>query len=162
MIKNGGNATQAAISAGAPPKGAATTAMRWLKRADVSAALLAHTTKIQKKTDSLAARLVEEIAGQALFNPQEMLDSNGDMLPLHKMPEHVARAIASIEETPAGRKYKMVSKLGSQELVSKILQLVKQDQQQQAIVIQIRQAPDTVGQQAISPGSAPLQIEPEW
>lgn len=44
-----------------------------------------------------AVRVVEELAKIAFFNPQEMFDEDGVLLPLHLMPSTVACAIREIE-----------------------------------------------------------------
>lgn len=44
-----------------------------------------------------AARVLEELATVAFFNPQDALDANGVLLPLHKMPRQVAAAISSMK-----------------------------------------------------------------
>ena len=44
-----------------------------------------------------ADRVVTELAANALLNPQEMFDEEGNLLHIQDMPEHVARTIASME-----------------------------------------------------------------
>lgn len=45
----------------------------------------------QFKLDS--PRLIKELLSIGLFNPQEMFDANGEVIPIEKLPVHVARAL---------------------------------------------------------------------
>jgi hypothetical protein len=155
-LTNGNNSTQAAISAGAPPTGAATTGYRWLKRADVVAELTRRQAKVEKTNDLTAERIMKELSDIALIDPGSMYGEDGKLLPVSSMPESTRRAIAGIEQARGFTKLRLSSKLGALELACKIIGLTKQVEQNNAVVIQVRGAPE------IEVQSAPLQLQPDW
>lgn len=157
------NATKAALAAGYSEKSAHTQGSRLLKRSDIQGALVSHTAKTEKKVASLADRVLKELEKMAFSNMQDLFDpQTGKLLPINKMPRDVAATLTAFENDKGFQKVKTASKLTAIETLAKILGLVKPDTQQQAVQIIIRQAPDTVGQPAITPGTAPLQLQPEW
>ena len=48
---------------------------------------------------SAISRLFEELGRTALNDPKDIFDADGNVLPLHEIPEHARRAIASVEVT---------------------------------------------------------------
>jgi phage terminase small subunit len=135
------NATKAARAAGYSEKSAHTQGSRLLKRLDISGAIAQADVKDEKKSklavakaELSAARLLEEISHAALFDPGELYDEAGNEIPVHKLPEHVRRAIASIEQDKDYRKLRMVSKTTSQELLAKLAGWLKQENQNQQAV----------------------------
>jgi len=79
-----------------------------------------------KQLNVTAERILQEIAAVAFLDPAEMFDANGLPLPIYKMPEHVRRAIASLDvKTEFGdddviiRKIKAEPKLKALELLGK-------------------------------------------
>ncbi len=48
-------------------------------------------------------RMVEELSYVALADPRQLLDEKGKVIPFHKLPEEVARAISSVKLTVAKR-----------------------------------------------------------
>jgi len=81
-----------------------------------------------------AARILEELSYVALADIREAFDEFGNLLPVHELPEHIARAISGIEVTEefAGRgdlrvktgttkKVRFVEKNRALELAAKIL-----------------------------------------
>ena len=81
-----------------------------------------------------AARILEELSYVALADIRQAFDESGNLLPVHELPEHIARAISGIEVTEefAGRgdlrvktgttkKVRFVEKNRALELAAKIL-----------------------------------------
>jgi phage terminase small subunit len=98
-LANGGNGTQAAITAGYPESSAHVSASRLLSRAKVRAAIEARRAvvrnTVEAETGVTVARLVAELAAIALFDPKDLYDDQGVMLPVHLMPEPARRALVS-------------------------------------------------------------------
>lgn len=94
---NGGNATQAYIKAGYKATNARQSASRLLTFVDVR-------TNIRLMQDELFDGLMMskkqallELADLAWFNPQDLLDANGEYLPLRDLPASVAKSIREIK-----------------------------------------------------------------
>lgn len=96
-VANGGNGAQAAIDAGATEKSAKVMACRWLKRDDVKAIVSARASQALIGAGLSTERWAAETACIAHFDPRELYDAAGNLIPIHLLPEHVARAISSIE-----------------------------------------------------------------
>ena len=96
------NARQAAIRAGAPPRGASVTAARYLRDPEVQALIRRLQAGHIRKVGLSAERTLEELRRLACVDPADCYDDQGDLLPLRDMPEHVRSAIASIEMTGTG------------------------------------------------------------
>jgi phage terminase small subunit len=142
------NATAAARAAGYSEKSAHTQGSRLLQRIDIAAAIRAHDAKSEKKKEQAVAKLeltatrvMEELATIALFDPATMYGEDGKLLPVAQMPESTRRAIAGIEEKLDGTKLRISSKLGSIELISKIIGMIKQQDVFQPVQIIIGAAP---------------------
>ena len=80
------------------------------------------------------ARVLEEYGHIAFLDPAQAWDENGNLLPIHKMPEHVRRAIAGIEyesREKVGRlaKLKFVDKKGALDSIAKYLGMFIERQQ---------------------------------
>jgi phage terminase small subunit len=89
-------------------------------------------------------RVMEEEACIAFCDPAELLDSNGNMIPPHLLPERIRRAISiEVKETrgPSGigksteYKYTLLDKKASLEKISKHLGLYERDNLQKAVKI---------------------------
>jgi hypothetical protein len=88
----------------------ATNGPRLLKDPAVVELVTALRAPILEQYDATAARTIEELSYAALLDPGELYDAEGKLLPVHQMPTHVRRAIASIEYGKFGLKIKLVSK----------------------------------------------------
>lgn len=96
-IANGGDATAAAIKAGYSAKSAAQQSSRMLHHPDVEKALAARRKELAKKFALDAESILQELAGLAYFDPADLFDDDGKLLPIKEMPKHARKAIASIE-----------------------------------------------------------------
>lgn len=94
-----GNGKQAAIRAGYAPKAAEVQASRLLRNAQVAEAVRARQQQLQKKAGVSAERVVEELARIGLVDPRMLFDARGRVIAVKRLPEDVARAIASVETT---------------------------------------------------------------
>lgn len=92
---NGNNATQAAITAGASPTSAHTLGCRWLK--EISGEVKAAAEKTSFDSGLTVERWAKEMACVAHVDPGDFYDADGALIPVHKLPEHVRRAVASVE-----------------------------------------------------------------
>lgn len=96
-LTNGNNATQAAIAAGASPKSAHVTGSRWLKEAKLSQEIAKARDKVAFDSGLSTERWAKEMACLGHIDPAELYDPEGNLIPIHLLPEHVRRSIASIE-----------------------------------------------------------------
>lgn len=94
---NGNNATEAAKFAGYSEKTAYSLGSRMLKHPDVQAIITARSAAIMRKAELTTDRWAEEMACIGHFDPGELYDAEGNLIPIHKLPAHVRRAIASVE-----------------------------------------------------------------
>lgn len=103
-ITNGGNATQAAISAGYSEKTADQQGSRLLKDVKVSADIASRAREVADKyglTTELAARsIVQELT----FDPAKLFDAEGQLKPVTDLDEDTRMALASIEFEQVGSK----------------------------------------------------------
>ncbi len=108
-----------------------------LARPDIRAAIAAHdaqstvnSKKSEKQVENLADRVMSELSSLAFGNLQDCFDAEtGELLPIHKLPREVAATLTAFENDKGFQRVKTASKLSALELLSKITQLVKaQDQ----------------------------------
>jgi phage terminase small subunit len=90
------NATQAAIRAGYSPRTAKQIAHENLTKPDVAAAISAAQRDRMSKLEISADRVLQEAARIAFFDIQECFDGNGRLLPVHKLSDDSAAALASL------------------------------------------------------------------
>ena len=94
----GASATQAAIRAGYSPKTARSIACENLTKPAIK-------EEIERLLAPLIVppeRVAQELQCAALLQPKDLVDENGQMIPLQKLPDDAARAIASIKRFPDG------------------------------------------------------------
>lgn len=96
-LVNGRNGTEAAQHAGATGPNAATQAGRWLKHPDVIAIIAERTAAVIEQAVLNTDRWAKEMASIGHFDPGELYDDDGHLIPLHLLPEHVRRAVASVK-----------------------------------------------------------------
>jgi phage terminase small subunit len=116
-ILSGMNGKAAYIAAGYKATGAAAevNASKLLRNTKVKAAIEEAQKKAAYKAEVTAERILREEMCLAFFDPGELVDKNGNQLPLHKLPGTVRRAIAGLEviTQPKGKlkfKYKFSDK----------------------------------------------------
>lgn len=134
------NATQAAIRSGYSAKTAEWIGPQLLTKSHVAAKVAAAQQKRGAETNITAARVLQEIARLAFFDPRKLLTSDGEPVPIQELDDDTAAAIAGMETaTEKGRggegvtfirKYKIADKNSALEKLSKHLGLYKLDNSQ--------------------------------
>ncbi len=137
-------------------------AKRALRESGYSPGMLAHNVMkrpiikryISLLQDDLIARLqvsqervVSEIAVSAFFNPADLYDENGALLPATKLPTHAVRALSKIKEKVLQigdnnekvleRTYEMNNKLTALDMLAKHLGLYEKDNDQKRMFAQM-------------------------
>ena len=143
------NKTAAAIAAGYSEKGASVQGLRLSRNPSIAAAIAAHDAASGKKkereavkVENLADRVMSELSSLAFGNMADLFDpETGDMLPIHKLPRDVAATLTAYENDKGFQKVKTASKMSALELLSKITQLVKAQDQFTPVQIIIGQPP---------------------
>lgn len=129
------NAAAAYRSAGYAARGNSSEvrAVNLLRHGKVAAYIAMRESKARAIADSRydinQDNVLAELAGIVYSDPADLYDENGDVLPIHKMPERARRAIASIEHTRDGAlKIKLWSKVQGADMLAKHLNLYEQHQ----------------------------------
>lgn len=109
------NATQAAVRAGYSANGATVWGHKLRHDPRLVPLIEKAIAGASRKARLTAERVLEEMARLALFDPAEMYDDAGNLLPVRQMPPHVRAALASVEvetvgETKRTAKLKLWSK----------------------------------------------------
>lgn len=91
------NATQAAIRAGYSSHTAASQGERLLRHAEIEQAVKNGKARQLDRAELSALRVLEELRRLAFFDIAQIFDANGDLLPIHEIPEEARAAIAGIE-----------------------------------------------------------------
>jgi phage terminase small subunit len=142
-LTNGRNGTQAAISAGCPPAGAAVQAARWLKDDKIAAQVAERTLEVQAISGLTAERTLQEIGRLAYFDSRKLFRADGSMVPVHEMDDDTAAAVASVEHEDitlkegenarvigSTKKLKLHSKTAALEMAMRHLGLYEKDNRQ--------------------------------
>lgn len=152
---NGGNATQAAITAGFSPRTAKQQGSRLLTHVDVSTEVnrrrAESLAKAQELTNLTAAEVLSSLARDIRFDPAKLYREDGSLKPIHEMDEDTRLALrgAEIDEIALGRgeertvvghttKVKFPEKTAAREQGMKHFGLYKRDNEQQPAPIVIR------------------------
>jgi DNA primase catalytic subunit len=149
-----GNGTKAVISAGYAESSAAVTASKLLRKPNVAAEMARRAAKSEKNSESLVETLKRELVYIATVDPAEIWTDEGKLKPLSEIPERARRAISLIGDKGA----KLHSKLGSIELLLKLMGELKQEQSAQQAVQIIIAAPPQVAQSPEPSG----KLLPRW
>jgi phage terminase small subunit len=149
-----GNATSAAKSAGYSVKTANEQGSQLLRKPLIAAEVARLTGKSEKNSESLVETLKRELVYIATVDPAEIWTDEGKLKPLSEIPERARRAISLIGDKGA----KLHSKLGSIELLLKLMGELKQEQSAQQAVQIIIAAPPQVAQSPEPSG----KLLPRW
>lgn len=129
------NATQAAIRAGYSAKTAGAMGFALLKKLEIANAIQEAMQKRSEKTGITAERVLAELARLSFADIRKIFTEDGQLRPVHELPEEVAASISSVEvvtsRVPGGEpteveytsKIKFWDKRGSLELLGKHLKL---------------------------------------
>jgi phage terminase small subunit len=101
------NATQAAIRAGYSPKTAGSQGNRLLQNAEIATRIANLTEKACKRAHATAEDVIQALSDMLFLDPAELLDNDGNPLPLDKVPPHVRRCIEGLdaESKPGATEY---------------------------------------------------------
>lgn len=128
---NGGNALQAAISAGYAKNSAGVTGAKLLKDPRVLAEVTRRRTEIVANTELNTEQTIREVARLAFSDPRNIVNSDGTVKKLHDLDADTAAAVASYEVDKDGViKYKFWDKNSALEKAAKIQGLYEKDNDQ--------------------------------
>lgn len=136
-LVNGNNATDAATFAGLSAKTAYSSGQRLLNHPEVKALVAGRTAQVMVDAQLTTERWAKEMACIAHFDPSELYDKAGDLIPIHKLPEHVRRAISSVERDKYGTKVKTWDKNAALANVGKHLGMFERDNHQKSEGIKV-------------------------
>jgi len=124
-------AVQAAVHAGYSARTAEWIGPQLLKKPHIATAVRVAQADRAERVGIDADRVLDEIARIALADPRRIVDGEGKLIPLHKLPAEVASALASIEALPnGGVKYRFWDKNTALEKLMKHLGLFERDNRQ--------------------------------
>lgn len=142
-MTNGGNATQAAISAGFSAKTAGVTGHKLLKHAEISAMLKQRQTALAQKYELTTENVIRSLAQAVHFDPRKLYNEDGTMKAIHELDEDTAMALSGfevVEEKGSGdergkvvgftKKVKWLDKNAAREQAMKHLGLYLEDNKQ--------------------------------
>lgn len=145
-LTNGNNAAEAARYAGFSENSAVQTGYELLQRDDVQA-LIGHRNNRLLATATLnTERWANEMAAIGHLDPGEFYNEAGELIPIHKLPEHVRRAVASVDHeittdkdgnTTQRIKIKTNDKNAALTNIGRHLGVFERDNRQQVIAIQV-------------------------
>lgn len=123
---NGGNAVQAAISAGYSEAAAYVMGDKLMKHAGVRAMIEKGRAQAQQQFDITRDRVLQELACIAFADPADLLTDSGELKPIAQIPEHARRAIGSLDiqynkKGEVLHKITTRDKLGALQAISKML-----------------------------------------
>ncbi len=128
---NGGNGTQAAVTAGFAEKSAGVTAAKLLKDARVLAEIERRRTEICANLELSTERLMRETARIAFSDPRKIMNADGSIKMPHELDEDTAAAVASFEISfDGGIKYKFWPKNPAVDMGHKIKGSYEKDNRQ--------------------------------
>lgn len=96
-IANGGNGTQAAITAGYSEKTARSQAARLLADDNISSELRKRQTILGVKYKLDTESVLQQLANLVYADPRKVFGTNGCLLPVSEWPDEVAAMVSSIE-----------------------------------------------------------------
>lgn len=142
-ITNGGNATQAAITAGYSDKTAGSQGQRLLKDVEIASRIAERAKAVANKyelTTELAARsIVQELT----FDPAKLYRDDGSLKDIHELDEDTRMALSAVEFEQVGgkddpvtvRKVKWANRAQAREQLMKHLGMFERDNTQKQPVM---------------------------
>ena len=100
-VGNGGNASQAAITAGYTAKSSRTTGARMIADANIKGQISAYRSQVLEKAAEKVQLTAEEVmaslARDLRFDPAKLLNEDGSLKSVHEMDEDTRLALRSME-----------------------------------------------------------------
>lgn len=135
---NGGNALQAAISAGYAKNSAGVTGAKLLKDPRVLAEVTRRRTELVANTELNTEQTIREVARLAFSDPRNIVNDDGSIKRLNELDADTAAAVASYEVDKDGViKYKFWDKNSALEKAAKVQGLYEKDNNQQVSPVTI-------------------------
>ena len=139
-IANGGNASEAAKSAGYAEKSAGVTGCRLLKDAQVKAILDERQTALANKYELTAEAIIKSIAQEIHFDPANVFNEDGSVKSILEMDVDTRMALVSLETIQMGspdapvwiKKIKWAGKDKAREQAMKHLGMFERDNKQKS------------------------------
>jgi hypothetical protein len=126
-LRNGNNATQAAIDAGYAPRNAKVTAARIMQCPDVQAEIVNRAAEVAEKAEMTTEQWAQQIAAIMSSDLGEIFDEEMRVRPLHLIPAHARAAISSVQVTENGIKVTLWSKTEALNIAARHLGLFEKD-----------------------------------
>jgi len=137
FLSNGGNALQAAISAGFSEKTAGSQGSRLLKNVEVSTLINSRRTELVAKIELSTERTLREVGRLAYADPRRIMHEDGRIKMPHELDEETAAAISSFEVSFDGSiKYKFWDKNSALDRACKIIGAFERDNKQKTDALQ--------------------------
>lgn len=139
-IANGGNATDAAKTAGYSDKTAYSQGCRLLKHVEVAAAVTKRAESLAKKYELTTDLVVKSIVQELTFDPANLYMAGGQLKDITELDEDTRMALTAVEFEQLGsmdaptfvRKIKWAAKQGAREQAMKHLGMFEKDNEQKA------------------------------
>lgn len=97
FISNGGNATQAAITAGFSAKSAGQQASRLLKDANVAEEIERRRIELREKVELTTEKVLRNLAQTIMLDPRKLFRPDGSLVPIHELDYDTAQALSGFE-----------------------------------------------------------------
>jgi phage terminase small subunit len=155
-----GIGSKAVIACGMSASGASVTANRFLKDPRIVAELARRRQLSEKRAQLSVEMVMSELKNLVTSNVQDLYNEDGTLKGIHELPADVAKAISSIEMGDKGsgiKKLKTHNKLGAIELASKLLGMVRAEQENRQSVTIILAPPPEIAKPVDT-----AQLRPEW
>lgn len=142
-ISNGGNATEAAKTAGYSAKTAYSQGGRLLKDVEIQQAIKERSEFVAKKYELNTELIVKSIVQELTFDPAKLYQAGGQLKDITELDEDTRMALASVEFEQMGssdapvfvRKYKWAQRQGAREQAMKHLGMFEKDNKQTAPMV---------------------------
>lgn len=139
-IANGGNATQAAVTAGFSGKTAGSQGQRLLKDVEVARLIADRAKTLAKKYELTAELVTRSIVQDLTFDPARLYNEDGSLKAITELDEDVRMALTAVEFEQIGspeapvfvRKFKWATKQGAREQAMKHLGMFEVDNRQKS------------------------------
>ncbi len=141
-ITNGGNATQAALTAGFAPKSAYSQGHNLLKHRETIRMLEERRKNLAQKYELTTENVLKSLAQAVHFDPRRLYNADGSLKPVHELDEDTAMALSGFEviemgarkdeDAPIGvtKKVKWLDKNAARDQAMKHLGLFEKDNSQ--------------------------------
>lgn len=138
FLSNGGNATEAALSAGYSKGGAAKSGYRLTKDVQVMSMIRQRQDELAKKYSLTTEDVIRSISQELHFDPLKLFKDDGSLRPITELDEDTRKALVSVETVQVGsaeapifiRKLKWAQKATAREQAMKHLGMFERDNRQ--------------------------------